>query len=375
MIQNGKPDEEDQHDPASAPVRAAILFACLMITTLAAPGRSGAAPDRSRQYVSHALQGDLRPAVALLQGTPENPLSSAESTLAAQFQRRFIDRSEVFTDSLASPVARDVMAVYRRYWTKSLMGELPGDQGEGFLIAQLKPLVERKAGETAVPDSVVVERLIERLEGERLHVLDGITRPYFDLMLWSRADTTRYEVELTDKKQPVTVVFIGDFLIKGWSHFATFGRASTGGWATKEALFCLRDDYDLESEKFQVSYLQHEGRHFADYGLFPALDQADLEYRGKLTELAFARESTFELLEHFAANGAKNPDAPHSYANYAVVQDLSQALLGEATEDVGGLRPIPIDRIQESARALLLAHSERLRAAGAATTRGVIVTP
>jgi hypothetical protein len=341
---------------------------------VAAPNRSTAASDRIRQYVSYALQGDLRPAPALLQPTPEAPLSAAESTLAQQFQRRFVDRSEVFDDSGAPPAARDVMAIYRRYWTKSLMGELEGDAGEAFLTAELRPFVGPATGPEAVPDSAVFERMMEKLEAGGIHVLDGMTRPYYDLMLWTRTDTTRYEVQLTDSIQPVTVVFIGDFLIKGWSHFATIGRASTGGWATKEALFCLRDDYDLDSEKFKVSYLQHEGRHFADYTLFPALDQADLEYRGKLTELAFAKQSTFELLDHFAASGAPNPNAPHSYANYAVVQDLSRAILGEATTDRARLHSMPVDKIQKAARDLLAAHTQRLTAAGAATTRGVVVT-
>ncbi|HWN81007.1 MAG TPA: hypothetical protein VNM87_02820, partial [Candidatus Udaeobacter sp.] len=301
---------------------------------------------------------------------PTEPLTPKEAEYAAQFQRRFIDRSEVFADSSAPPFARDVMAVYRRYWTKSLMGELTTDQGEAFLTGELKPMLGG-----ALPDSAVIDEMMKRLEAQHIHVLDGITRPYYDLMLWTRADTARYEVDLTDTKQQVTVIFIGDFLIKGWSHFATLGMASTGGWATKEALFCLRDDYDLDSENFKVSYLQHEGRHFADYTRFPELQQADLEYRGKLTELAFARESTYQLLEHFAASGAKNPDAPHTYANYAVVRDLSQAILGEATTDSTRLHTMPVDKIQGTARELLAENTRRLTAAGADTTRGIIVTP
>jgi len=340
-----------------------------------AVNRSTAAPDRVRQYISYALQGDLRPAAALFQPSLDAPFSAAESTLAQQFQRRFVDRSEVFDDSAAPPAAREVMAIYRRYWTKSLMGELEGDAGEGYLTSELRSFVGPATGPDAVPDSAVLERMMEKLEAGGIHVLDGMTTPYYDLMLWTRTDTTRYEVELTDTKQPVTVVFIGDFLIKGWSHFATIGRASTGGWATKEALFCLRDDYDLDSENFKISYLKHEGRHFADYTRFPALEQADLEYRGKLTELAFAKESTFHLLDHFAASGAKNPNAPHSYANYAVVRDVSAAVLGEPTTDGTRLHAMPIDKIQKAARDLLADNTRKLTAAGADTTHGIIVTP
>jgi hypothetical protein len=157
-----------------------------------------------------------------------------------------------------------------------------------------------------------------------LHHIGGMTRPHFDLMLWSRQDTTRYDVELTDGRREVAVIFVGDFLVKGWSEFATIGRASTGGWATSNALFCLVDDYDLDSENFRVSYLQHETRHFADYEVFPALDQIELEYRAKLTECAFAVETLPRVLASFSARAERNPAAPHSFANDAVVRHLSR---------------------------------------------------
>ena len=347
----------------------------MVVVELAAARPSLAASDRIRKYISCALQGDLRSAPSLFQPTPEAPFSSAESTLARQFRRRFVDRNEVFPDSAASPAAREVMTIYRRYWTRSLMGELEGQAGEAYLTAELRSFVGPASGPGGVPDSAVLERTIEKLEAGGIHVLDGMTRPYYDLMLWTRNDTTRYKVELTDTTQPVTVIFIGDFLIKGWSHFATLGHASTGGWATKEGLYCLDNEYDRKSETFTISYLKHEGRHFADYARFPALEQADLEYRGKLTELAFAKQSTYGLLDAFAANSAPNPNSPHAYANYAVLRDLSGAILGEATTDSGHLHRMPIDKIQRTARDLLAENTRKLAAAGAATTRGIIVTP
>jgi hypothetical protein len=192
-------------------------------------------------------------------------------------------------------------------------------------------------------------------------------------MLWAREDTTRYTVELTDGPQEVTVVFLGDFLVHGWSHWATFGHASTGGWATKEALFCLRDSYDLESERFLVSYLRHEARHFADYERYPALEQIDLEYRGKLTELVYARETRLDLLDTFTHHAARNPDAPHSWAADAVMRDLSREVFGEPfvreRERWAAVEP---ERIGGAARTLLARHDAELERAGAATTPGTV---
>ena len=61
---------------------------------------------------------------------------------------------------------------------------------------------------------------------------------------------------------------------------------STGGWAKEDGLYCLCRHYDLDSERYKLSFLKHEARHFADYELYPELQPSDMEYRSKLTELA-----------------------------------------------------------------------------------------
>jgi hypothetical protein len=344
------------------------------VVVLSLAAAAGAGPSRAgliNQYVSLALQGNLRPAAALFDSATS--LTPEETELAESYRRRFILRNEEWpVTPHASPLMLDAMAAYRDYWTRSLMGELGPAEGEGHLRQALRRVFAKHGQLEHVPDEEVLAQLKQLIEAQGAHVLGGMTRPYFDLMLWTAQDSTQYEVALTDVVQPVQVVFLSDFLVKGWSHFATFGRAYTGGWATKEALFCLREDYDLESEKFTISYLKHEGRHFADYPRFPALEQADLEYRGKLTELAFARESLFTILDHFVATGQPNPNAPHAYANFAVVSDLSRALFGEEVREGSRFRATDVELIHEKARALLVEHTARLEAAGSDTTRGVI---
>ena len=350
-----------------------LVLAAGVAAALAILMKQEAAPvDRTRAYVSFALQGDLRPAESLLDGILKSAPTPAEVDLAASFRRRFIDRNEGWPDSLAAPFVREVMAAYRDYWTRSFMGEVAADKGEAYLASALRSvLIAHGLPSMGADDQVIAEAAAE-VERRGLHVLGGITLPYFDLMIWARSDTARYEVELTDTVQPATVIFVSDFLIKGWSHFATFGRAYTGGWAASDALYCLREDYDLESEKFLISYLKHESRHFADHARFPALEQADLEYRAKLTELAYARTTLHDLIDTFAANAAPNPNAPHTLANYAVVRDLSRHLLGAETEDASRFRSRRAPVINAAARELLAAHTARLLAAGAETTRGII---
>ncbi len=349
-------------------IRCALLF-----LTVGGPPHAAHA-DLIGDYYSTALQGDLRDAPALFAGADSAQWSEKERALEARFQSRFVRRDENQPPLEASPFVQEVVGVYRDYWTRSLMGELEETQGERFLMHRLRDALAAHGVAEPLPDDVVLERLKQELVREDWHVLGGVTRPYYDLMLWKTQESRSFDCRLTDATQRVEVEFLSDFVEWGWSHWATFGRAYTGGWATPEKLYCLRDDYDLESEKFKVSYIQHEGRHFADYKIFPKLQQIDLEYRAKLTELAFAEESLRPLIKNFAASGALNPNAPHSYANYCVVRDLSGALFGKETLDANDPKweTVPPETIHRTARTLVEASTAALQGDGAATTPGVV---
>jgi hypothetical protein len=346
------------------------LLLGLALLVASGPGR---AADRTSEYVSFALRGDLRPARALLLSVAPESLTARERALAESFRARFVERTEEAPLPDVPPFARDVVAAYRSYWTAALLGDADSTGAEALLRRKLAAAWTAR-GDVAPADSEIVERTGDRLDQEGLHHLGGRTLPLLELMLWAREDTTRYEVQLTDGVQPVEVVFVRDFLVKGWADWATFSRASTGGWATSERLFCLGDDYDLGSEKFLVSYLRHEGRHFADYRKFPKLEQTDLEYRAKLTELAFADTSLAALIENFAASAAFDAAAPHSYANACVVRDVGRELFGEDVTASDGPRwsAVPRDAVHAAARTLLERHTARLVAAGADSVRGVL---
>jgi hypothetical protein len=351
-------------------IRIGALLSAIALATMA----SASGPSIGQQYISMALQGDLHSARDLFAKVPPESLSEKERTLSEQFNARFVRRDESFELPSGQPFAAEVIRVYRDYWTKVLMKELSESKGEAHLKKNLRAALKKNGVKQKIADDAVLDRVKQELEADGLHVLGGMTRPYLDLMLWTTEETRQYECQLTDAVQPVEVVFLDDFLVMGWSHFATFGRAYTGGWAGKDQLFCLRDDYDLESEKFKVSYLQHEARHFADYKIFPKLEQIDLEYRGKLTELAFADTSLMSLITHFAASGAYNEAAPHSYANACVIRDLSRSLFEEEVPDGNDPRwkSATPDQIHAAARGLLEKNTKDLIAAGADTTRGIL---
>ena len=140
------------------------------------------------------------------------------------------------------------------------------------------------------------------------HGLLGVTSPLRELMLWRTETETRYDVELPEGRQPVTVVFMDDFASLGWAGFATCDRHHTGGWTKPDRLYAVRSAYDTGSENFRVSYLAHEAQHFFDNHRFPRLERQDLlEYRAKLAELAEADSTVYELLEISRPMSAPTP--------------------------------------------------------------------
>lgn len=352
-----------------------ILRALLAVTWILLPlsGRGGEPSDLVHRYVSLALQGDLTSVPGLF-ASVSRELTPEEARLRDQWRARFVDRTEREPLPDVPPLVGEVIGAYRTYWIRALTGELGEEDGEAFLSRTLQRLLVDHHVASDPPQDEAMDLMKAELEKRGFHLITGVTRPWFELMLWADQDTLQYEVELTDGVQPVTVVMMSSFLVRGWADFATFGRASTGGWATSDALFCLSDDYDRDSEKFTVSYLKHEGRHFADYGKFPELQQADLEYRGKLTELIYARDTFRDLVRTFRGSGAPNPQAPHAFANWAVIRDLGREVYGE---DAGADDPrwdsLDMDRAKQAARKLLEANTAKLVAAGADTTRGVVV--
>ena len=94
----------------------------------------------------------------------------------------------------------------------------------------------------------------------------------------------------------------------------------------------------------------------------PDLSSSDLEYRSKLTELAFASKTTMQLLNDFTRKSAMNPAAPHAYANYRVTRDIYRKIHNGPMPDSGNpWAQINAAKISRAARSLLETDTHRLR--------------
>ncbi len=323
---------------------------------------AGDNPSVSSRYISYAIQGDLRPALDLFEQLDPRIDDKNALELASQFQSRFIEQSDPSPISSGNRIIDSIAAVYREYWRRALMGELSREESLVWLEASLEDLIQHHVETTDVEESAkVFERLGDLIQKQGFHSLESPASPLRDLYIWKTQETASYIVKLTDQTRKVDVVFMSGIYSAGWKDYATLGLSATSGWIEDSKLYCVEWIYDPLSENFEISYLKHESRHLADLERFPKLSSAQLEYRAKLTELAFAQRSLARLLDDFSSKSALNPQSPHAHANYRVTRNLYRQVYGrEFPVEADPWLLVDAGRVNEAARELLARNTMEL---------------
>jgi len=329
------------------------------------------------QIYPYALRGEMLKMFEILNSFDEGQLTHDQRKLKTQYIARFLDNSEEFPYNTSDSEIIDLYDKFLAYWKSVVMEESEPSVADSqlmqvmmdFLKSRYKP--DFKAKEIKKNYYSLFQ---EYFKSKGMYGLAmGKTGHLYDLYLWKDEEVKVYDVELPEETVEVTVVFMKDFISNGWSHYTTFGKRYSGGWATSDKLFCVNDAYDRTTEEFKISYLSHEGQHFADYRSYPKLQQADLEYRAKLTQLALANETVYDLIEVFIENGINDKNTTHPFANYCVIRDLSAALLKAGyNEDIDRLKNISRESINNASKDLLSKHSKNLRGEGAKTVERLI---
>jgi hypothetical protein len=325
-----------------------ILISCLLLGACAVAPPPAVNP--MQPALGAVLQGDARGALRLLDGL-DAPLTAKQQSAVDCIRARF-NGARGAND--LPPAAAAILAAYEAYWRAAMMKVDSTAAIEARLLASLDAIPAMAGAKDRASLDAVSDYAVTAIEAEGLHALTGRTEPFYELMIWKSQEAKVYEVALPEGAVNVKIVFLDHFASTGWAGYATCEGAQTGGWAKPDALFAVRSSYDLDSETFRVSYLAHEGQHFADYGKFPQLEQPELEYRAKLAEIAVSETTTAELLSRFAGLGGDSRAAPHAFAN----RQVTAALQGTAPE-----------RVREAARRKLLESTATLARLGPATTR------
>lgn len=356
--------------------RATIIAFIALLACFAATGPAQAQHAQMtpvlNAYFKMVFAGDVSGAAALFASNPDD---QGTKMLAGKFTRRFVERSDgIDLAGIDSPVVIEIAELFQTYWRDAMMQTASLEVLEGKLTHHLDRLLVERGFATALDDEdILLENIEALIRDEGYFAQSGRTPPLLELMIWTKDEVVNESVELTDGTYEVDLHRLDGFASYGWSNFAAFGMTRTGGWAEKDGLYCLCGNYDLDSERFELSFLKHETRHFADYELYPELQASDLEYRGKLTELAFSKEGTYELLAHFANSANRVENAPHPLANWYVIEGLSRLLLeGKQPVAASAWTLIPKQRIRLAARQLLEAHDVALAEMGPKTTTGIV---
>jgi hypothetical protein len=350
-----------------------LLTSLLLLASHCANAQSSTGDSAAidyQQIFAKCLDGDVKTALTLLEFEENKNLSTKDLQVKAQFEERFKgakDESD-YLETRKSSIT-PLLTLYRDYWRASLLEHSNkydssfGKQVAAFLIEQNPAAHQSITNEDSI--DVYLKKYIESFG---LHTTGfGKTGQYIDLLVWKTQKDTTYSFTLNDELTSARVVFMDSFITLGWEEYATLGRAFPGGWTTLEALYCVKNAYNLSSEEFLVSYLAHESRHFADYKLFPKLQSADLEYRAKLTELSMAKETLFKTIESFIQNANYDSENGHSIAAFCVIRDLSKSLFQVDFEpDIAKWQALSINKINASASELLLANTNALRQQGSA---------
>jgi hypothetical protein len=313
---------------------------------------SSPATDAAMQEAMNALlQADAKRALAVFDRIDPAALNDRRKSIVACVRKRF-DGSEQPND--LPPVSSAALRAYQRYWRAVMTHAAAPAKAEAQLLASLNAIPAMAGAKDHASLDSVSDYVVTAIGNEGLHALTGKTLPLYELMIWKREDPRVYDKMLPEGPVKVKVVFLEEFASSGWAAYATCGVAQAGGWAKPDALYAVKESYDLDSESFRVSYLGHEGQHFSDYERYPMLEQPELEYRAKLTELVLSSTTTAALLEKFKSESGPSRDSPHAYAARHVME---------------ALKGVPPDGINMAAYLKLKESSATLERLGPKTTK------
>ncbi|MDP5094057.1 MAG: hypothetical protein NWQ17_12155 [Polaribacter sp.] len=284
---------------------------------------------------------------------------------------RFVSKEEVFENTSGNKIVNDISNIYREYWRVELMKPMPKSRTDSTLYNNISDYIVTNKLTTFSKDSLRKNikddsELRKIIEKEGFKVDFKFRNGFQELFIWNKESTKKYEVILPKETVKTTVVFIESYHINGYDDFATFGDSQVGGWAIKESatLFCNKGTYNLDSEKFEVSYLKHESLHFTDLNNYPNLSAADLEYRAKVIELMYCTKETIYDNIGLFISGANKTDRnnSHPYANYVLIQNLSKMLFNSDYEsDYTKWKKVPVEKINKAASSLYESSENKLQ--------------
>ena len=356
--------------------RTILLISISILVALFFYGRHNFGNDRQsfREIVSLAGVGDISTAFIKMEERKSfsNPIVNfIYQRWKKKMYARFVSKEEVFENTSGNKIVNDISNIYREYWRVELMKPLPQSRTDStlynniadYILSNKLSRLSKDSLRKNIKDDSVLKEIIEK---EGFKVDFKFRNGFQEVFIWNKESTKKYEIILPKDTIKTTVVFIESYHINGYDEFATFGDSQVGGWAVKESatLYCNKGTYDLNSEKFEVSYLKHESLHFTDLNKYPNLSATDLEYRSKVIELMYCTEGTiYDRISEFVS-GANKADRKnsHPYANFILIQNLSKLIFNsDFNSAINQWKKVSVDKINKAASSLYESSENILR--------------
>jgi hypothetical protein len=342
-----------------------ITFVCGIITLLISCQKR--AQDETFSFdriYYYAIQEDVKKILVSINSLNEDSLSVDQTELKRKYNARFLERSEVFNFNTNDSLIINLLIAFQNYWTEVLMKESTVNNAENkykTLITNLLLSSSNESEQNAIRfdfRNAMSKILKEKGYFTRIDRTGNI----MDFIVWTAQNVKTYDVKIQDTVLKVHVVLIDSVLSFGWEGFATFDHFYPGGWSAPDTLFCITKDYDLDSEKFLVSYLTHETQHLYDSKRYSGYSNWMAEYRAKLAELSVADSTIYALLGGFIKGNKNDIKLPHPYAEYLVIKGLSENILNkDFVTDLDVWKKVPSIKINEISKQLLKQNSRSLK--------------
>ncbi len=256
-------------------------------------------------------------------------------------------------------VLGDIDRIYQNYYRNVFWKNLSNEDAKKMLFHELWLFCGSKSD---LPKDDNIEYEIAKIvEAEGYEYLGGDTQGFFGPYIWQSSTKVTHEVELPSGIEPYTIIMMDGFISRSWLDFISFGNTGAGGWVSENGtLCCVSSAYEIESDKFNLSFLKHEAQHAYDKKKYLDITAIDLEYRAKLVELIYWPNDE-KIKEILRESDNSNPNNSHSVAAYRIINEMSQKIFESEYMNDEKVWIDKVDSVKKYALELLEKSSEVLK--------------
>lgn len=278
-------------------------------------------------YRKYILQGKLREAVDYLKKFED------QAAVVKKYEEVF--ENGTYERASECEAVNKVCEIFAGYYKKIFWKGGKREQGIQYLYHEVCEYLGRPEEKYSTCHEVeeawqaLEEDLAKEIEKEGYYYQGGMTQGYYGPYIWNKTERVYFDVELPNGIEKFPVDMMEGFASCSWARYISFGKVGTSGWAGPDGvLACVKEKYDLDSERFKVDFLKHEAQHVVDLRKDPTLPGIELEYRAKMIQVIYG--TNMKSFSQFLLEGNNSdPMNTHVMASYRLISDLSKEVFHE----------------------------------------------